>query len=95
MQSEVERNLNEMLILHEELLIHLKMFFATSKHRDSHHRHSDSIDSELKDHKSAKRDSRKSVRSMDSLWFRHHKVHAAICEPHEAADIAKVFGRLV
>ncbi|KAG8533674.1 uncharacterized protein KY384_001415 [Bacidia gigantensis] len=98
-QAEVERNLSEILVLHEELLIHMKLFLSEpcskAAQSPSKHRRSNSSENDSKSGKNGKRDSHKSLRSKESLWFRQNKAQALASEPKEAADIARVFGNMM
>ena len=97
MQFEVERNLNEMLLLHEEILIHMKLFQrdASSKSYSlsTKHLRLNSVDSV--DTKGIKKSHWGGRRSMESTFFRHFKTRCLTSEPQEAADVARVFGRMV
>ena len=97
MQFEVERNLNEMLMLHEEILIHMKLFHRDAPSRpydfSTKHLRLNSVDSV--DAKGGKKDRRVARRSMEPVWFRQSTHRMLTSEPQEAADIARVFGRMV
>ena len=97
MQFEVERNLNEMLILHEEILIHMKLFQrdASFKPYTLSTNHLSLTNSDSNDTKGGKKGHRGSRRSMESAWLRQYKNRSLTSQPQEAANIAKVFGGMV
>ena len=84
-------------MLHEEILVHMKLFHrdAPSKPYDSSTKHLrfNSVDSA--DAKRGKKGRRVARRSLESVWFRQSKHQNLTSEPQEAADIARVFGRMV
>ncbi|KAL9132229.1 MAG: hypothetical protein Q9217_000033 [Psora testacea] len=97
MQVEVDRNLSEILILHEEILIQIKIFLQDPSSRNgkvsARHRRWNSVDSV--EGNSCQKEPRSARRSFESLWFRQFKPRSLAAEPQEAAGVAKVFGRMV
>ncbi|KAL9098718.1 MAG: hypothetical protein Q9163_005672 [Psora crenata] len=94
MQVQVERNLSEILLFHEEILIQLKIVLqdkalthgrAPAKHHRWH-----SVDNV--EGKPCQKGGHTTRRSMESLWFRQFKPRSVVSEPQKAADVARVFG---
>ena len=97
MQVEVERNLSEILILHEEILIQLKIFLrdASSRHSKTGTKHHRGSSGDSGESKIVQKDARGTRLSMESLWFRQFRARCLTSEAQEAAEIAKVFDRMV
>ena len=84
-----------MLLLHEEILIHMKLCLRGPISKTRGHQRGNSGESGSRFLDLAKKDSRKSRRSLESLWSRQTSVVISTATPKEAADIARVFGGMV
>lgn len=102
MQAEVERNLSDILLLHEEIFIQIKTFMKDSadrcNNRDSTQKkskHSRGHSLESIRAKLGREDARTGGRSTDGFWFNRSRNRCQISEPQEAANIAGIFDRMV
>ena len=97
LQVEIERNIGDILLLHEEIFVHMKLFLrepSFSNRPQEHHRWN-SIESDSKELGARKKTHRKSRRSFESMWSRQSKPQIKTSTPREAADMARVFGGMV
>lgn len=97
LQAEIERNIGDILLLHEEIFVHMKLFLREppSSDRPQEHHRSKSIDSDSKESSALKKAHRKSRRSFESMWSRQFKPQIKTSTPREAADMARVLGGMV
>lgn len=93
----MERNIGDILLLHEEIFVHMKLFLheTATINKPRGHQRWNSVDSVSKDPATVRKETRKSRRSLESMWTRQSKSEIMTSTAREAADMARVFGGMV
>ena len=82
-------------MLHEEIVIHMKIFLRNASVQARGHHRWQSDESGPLEPTDSKKESRKSRRSLESQGSRQSRTILQTATAREAADIARVFGGMV
>ena len=101
-QPEISRNVEEMLRLHEDILLQTKVFLAASESKpgsstaaQERSKHTRWLSYESLEGIVPGRTRSSTRHSLDLPWFRRPKSSTGVSSPAEVADVAKVFERKV